>query len=172
MNTTTSHLDDLGNPEPKTPEQQILETQIKGMSTDDLLVYRKHQQETVGKLKSAGAIDSLIFAAEPFDKFGEDKKPSKNLGIVSDKWGYASRAVVPAVVGLLTSTVLKQRGSTNRIAKSIGAAAATAGFELVLGVNDCVTAINSVEDYNTRKSIGFIDNELARRNAGQVNERQ
>ena len=172
MNTTPSHLSDLGNPEQKSAEQKILETQIKGMSTDDLLVYRKHQQETVGKLKSAGAIDSLIFAAEPFDKFGEDKKPSKNLGIVSDKWGYASMAVVPAVVGLLTSTVLKQRGSANHIAKSIGAAVATAGFELFSGIDTYTATVNIQRDYETRKSIGFIDKELARRNAGQVNERQ
>jgi hypothetical protein len=39
-------------------------------------------------------------------------------------------------------------------------------------MDTCTATANSLKDYETRKSIGFIDKELARRGANQLNERQ
>jgi len=156
----------------KTIEQRLLEDQIQNMPTDVLLDYQEYNKEIIRRIKAGNPIDKIIYAVEPIEKFGEDKELTKNAGIIPDNVGYASLAVVPAVVGFLTSAILKERGSKNPIAKAIGAAAATAGFELFSVVDTCISTANSQRDYEARKTIGFIDQELKRRQTCQTDNQQ
>lgn len=145
-------------------DQNFLEIQLKGMPTKDLLAYKEYQQHTHNHLKKASITDKLVSAFKHMDRFGEDKASlDQDIPLMSNFAEYASMTVVPATVGLLTSTALKAHDSSHHVAKGIGAAIATAGFELASGIGGVIDTQNIQRDYEARKITGFVDKELARR---------
>lgn len=150
-------------------EERFLTEQMKGLPTEVLLDYKKHQQRIMDKISSGKAGDNLSSWSDSVEKldtksFLEDGKK----GIIPTWLGYAVATIPPIAVGLLTSTVLKGRSILARTAGGVGAAAGTLGIEILSDVNNDIESNTVSKKSETKQNLKFIDKELARRNAAQT----